>query len=549
MTDYWVATDGSDKAAGSFTAPKRTVQAGVDLLRPGDTLFIRKGRYTPSTSINVYADGAANARIAIQNYDGEVLIDGQLGTSGLNSGAPANGSFGPYASRTGKQFKWTPLLYIRGSYLDVLNLTVANSIGRNVQVGDDTKRLYGVRLQNVKAHKCRNVGLFVTRATGTVISGCTVSEATDLIAGDDWATNHSGGLTFTDCVDTLVVGCFVFNCWGEALMFDTNWGQTKKTRVYGNYIGNNGVMPVYIHATQDVEFVGNYIYKTKDWNPNLVPTIGGAVGVNIKVIENQSYLKGSRSYTSDVLFANNILVGVSLNFGHDPKAPADAKTLRNIRVLHNTFIDPLDEAFNINAGVENSVFANNLVYTTKKPTAGDFASLQRSGNIFTVAPGVMGAGDKIVARGDVAFVNGAVPPTRADIDPNWYAVADSSPIVGYNTRIAGVEADFFETAREPKTNPGAIEQVSEPTPPPVEDPLDVLWQESIEQQVLELNDQAALQRAITADGFTPVSPEFWKTVNGIQYAAQTAESATTGERRVYYTEVPNWDAITWFTKE
>ena len=43
--DYYVATNGSDAAAGTLGAPFETIQHGVDLLGAGDTLHVRGGRY------------------------------------------------------------------------------------------------------------------------------------------------------------------------------------------------------------------------------------------------------------------------------------------------------------------------------------------------------------------------------------------------------------------------------------------------------------------------------------------------------------------------
>jgi len=74
-----------------------------------------------------------------------------------------------------------------------------------------------------------------------------------------------------------------------------------------------------------------------------------------------------------------------------------------------------------------------------------------------------------------------------------------------------------------------------------------LWDKSIERQTISLNPQASLQAAIFADGFVPVESEFWYTPSdGIQRACMAAESLTTGERRVYYAVVPQWNSVQWF---
>lgn len=87
-----------------------------------------------------------------------------------------------------------------------------------------------------------------------------------------------------------------------------------------------------------------------------------------------------------------------------------------------------------------------------------------------------------------------------------------------------------------------------PTPPePSEDWKKEVWNESVVRQPITLNPGAALQAAIFADGLTPVQSEFWFTPSdGVQRACQAAEHIQTGERRVYYAIVPQWNDVSWF---
>jgi len=81
---YYVSPTGSDSAAGSSTAPFRTIQKAVDLVNPGDTVVVKDGLYT--TSGNRYSDrviqfnrgGTASAWVTVkaENQNGAIL-DGQ----------------------------------------------------------------------------------------------------------------------------------------------------------------------------------------------------------------------------------------------------------------------------------------------------------------------------------------------------------------------------------------------------------------------------------------------------------------------------------------
>lgn len=64
-----------------------------------------------------------------------------------------------------------------------------------------------------------------------------------------------------------------------------------------------------------------------------------------------------------------------------------------------------------------------------------------------------------------------------------------------------------------------------------------------QEQVIQFNPQAALQRRIFADQFVPNSPEFIYEHTAIEYVAQRAEHLQTGEVRVYYARTSNYDDV------
>ena len=72
-TTYYVATTGSDSAAGtSLTAPFKTIQKAAGLMVAGDTCLVRAGTYretvTPANS------GTSSQPMTFSNYNGEVVI-------------------------------------------------------------------------------------------------------------------------------------------------------------------------------------------------------------------------------------------------------------------------------------------------------------------------------------------------------------------------------------------------------------------------------------------------------------------------------------------
>jgi len=80
-TDYYVATTGSDAAAGTIGAPFLTWEKLGNTLVEGDRGWVRGGTYAPTKAMTVYRhcywldiNGTANNPITISNYQAEVPI-------------------------------------------------------------------------------------------------------------------------------------------------------------------------------------------------------------------------------------------------------------------------------------------------------------------------------------------------------------------------------------------------------------------------------------------------------------------------------------------
>ncbi len=84
QTTYYVATTGSDGAAGTQSAPFRTIQHAADIVNPGDTVFVGDGTYTMtsnscgSTVVCLTRGGTSSAWVTFKSINqGGAKIDGQ----------------------------------------------------------------------------------------------------------------------------------------------------------------------------------------------------------------------------------------------------------------------------------------------------------------------------------------------------------------------------------------------------------------------------------------------------------------------------------------
>jgi hypothetical protein len=64
----FVSTIGSDSSAGTYAAPYLTIQKAVVAAQPGDTIFVRAGKYVNNTTISISKNGTANNLIALYAY-------------------------------------------------------------------------------------------------------------------------------------------------------------------------------------------------------------------------------------------------------------------------------------------------------------------------------------------------------------------------------------------------------------------------------------------------------------------------------------------------
>jgi len=78
---YYVATNGSDSNPGSFEEPFATVKHGINIMNPGDYLYMRGGTYNEHINLMEKSggrQGSESAWYTVKSYPGEwAIVDGQ----------------------------------------------------------------------------------------------------------------------------------------------------------------------------------------------------------------------------------------------------------------------------------------------------------------------------------------------------------------------------------------------------------------------------------------------------------------------------------------
>ncbi|WP_019026102.1 DUF7594 domain-containing protein [Colwellia piezophila] len=84
-TQWFVDPNGSDENLGSLEAPFGSIQKAVDVVQPGDTIYLRGGNYHEEVNAT-NLQGTQNAPIKITNWNGEsVRLDGSSNLNSLGS--------------------------------------------------------------------------------------------------------------------------------------------------------------------------------------------------------------------------------------------------------------------------------------------------------------------------------------------------------------------------------------------------------------------------------------------------------------------------------
>lgn len=68
---WYVATTGSDAAAGTIMQPYKTIEKAVSMVQPGQTIYIRGGTYDLLNTITISKSGSSAALISMFAYPGE----------------------------------------------------------------------------------------------------------------------------------------------------------------------------------------------------------------------------------------------------------------------------------------------------------------------------------------------------------------------------------------------------------------------------------------------------------------------------------------------
>lgn len=195
---YYVDTKGSDSGPGSIAQPFATLQKGSDVAEPGDTVYIRGGRYSITTPVNSGAgialskSGTANKRICYFAYPGEKPVFDfakmKISTSGYTFGFVVTGSW----------------LHLKG--FEVANVPMYTRSNCGMSVNGANNDIF----ERMEFHHNNGTGLFFSKGTGGhLVLNCDSHDNYDPTSNQGDGQNSDGfGVHYqTSGTPTVFRGC------------------------------------------------------------------------------------------------------------------------------------------------------------------------------------------------------------------------------------------------------------------------------------------------------------------------------------------------------
>jgi parallel beta-helix repeat protein len=354
---YYVATTGSNTAAGTISAPFKTITRALTVAPIGSTIYVRGGTYKERVTIS-------KADVLVSAYQTELaIIDGGNALPGIT---------------------YTPLVLISGARSVLQNFEVRNSTDRCVQLSGLNSKALG---NNV--HHCWTTGVYIAGSNITVENNRVwrSSESNYVhYANGDWSAGIAWGAAFSPNIapNAIIRNNFVYQTSGEGILCM----YTDGALVEGNTVYDNWAMNIYLDQCSSMTIKNNYVYYTADkqfWR-NATSPKGGITLANENI---QSYPAGH-----DRIITNNLLVNNGNSFGFWIGRLAGA-SLSNDLIANNTMIDSYLPSISIDSGahVNTKVINNIVIQSTGSAASVAGGGVTFSNNLWYPNNGITGAGD------------------------------------------------------------------------------------------------------------------------------------------------------------
>ncbi len=323
-SEFYVAPNGKDSNPGTIDKPWATIHHAAEVLRPGDTVYIRQGFYNIKKPIRPRNSGTKDAVITYAAYKNERVI---IEASGFNP-LSAPGEF---------HYESGAFLIKDVEYIRVQGIKVMNSYCKGISIENSSN----IDIINCSIESTFNCGIAMwdttnsdTRCRNNRILGNTVINA------NTWDMLPAGmerrgeppheAISIAGAVNFEVAYNHVYFCDKEGIDVKET---SKHGRVHHNYIHDVDRQGLYADSwfgvLEDVEFYENVVENCR----------GAGIAISV---EGGALLKNVRFHHNLVI--NNYGTGVLFGRWGDDGPRQDIKIYNNT-IVHNGHGSPGQQGF------------------------------------------------------------------------------------------------------------------------------------------------------------------------------------------------------------
>ena len=371
--------------AGSITQPLCTIDHGIALLQPGDTLFVRKGTYP---SFLIAKSGTAGSYITISGYNNEMpLINGGHGIELKGTSYVAIKGF----EVTGATGNWTGGISLTetNTAKPLYNIIEGNKVHDNTYVN-----ISGIKISEGSYNKILHNEVYNNYFVGIRIAGVS-SAITDNEIGFNTVYNHT-----LAGVDSDGIGLY-----GETI---------ARTYIHDNIVHNNNDDGIDTWNSSNNIIVGNVSYNQIGVGDGNGFKLGGVSGGYNLVKNNIAYNNKARGFDSNGSGGNVYYHNIAYNntgFGFQDNWRRDAScTANSCPAIFINNIGYNNGKGNFSAGTSTLTSHNNIWYSDSgSPKIAYTADVYSSLSAFYAASGNRldnpNAGDLSSLQVNPQFVN------------------------------------------------------------------------------------------------------------------------------------------------
>jgi hypothetical protein len=417
---YYVSSSGSNSNPGKIGSPFLTIQHGVDVLRAGDSLFVRGGTYFERVAVYGY-DGTSTDPIVILNYPGEnPVIDG-------GSNLP--------------KYDWSQLVILWEDYVYFKGFEVRNSNRLGYRAGGDGITAAGAHdiIANCKVHDCWNSGIYIgdygIAEYNEVYNTCLSNSANpgSTINGSGVSAAGNAPASYADY--SIIRHNIVHDIWGEAVStFESNHCTIEDNIIYDGWSAF-----IYVSDATYATVQRNLVYQTKTMSG------GTQVGILFGDEINDPVNNGCQ-------IINNLVYGCRANLEL-------WNATHNCIIANNTFVNGL--TYNIllmDVNYSATIFTNNLILQESQIAC---AILQKetgitfSYNLWSKSTDTdaVGTGD-VVGYPDLAKTGST---GAGKLTAEYFKLLGSSPAINKGVVLSNIKQDYFGNTRDNYPDIGAYE--------------------------------------------------------------------------------------------